>query len=297
MSESILLTLIFVGIIALIGYIGASVGIARGFVLSAAILASAEAALWWGDSIGRRWSDWFSISVETGRFLAAMFLLLVVTLLFGFAGSLVISWGTPTRWGAFLGSLLGAANGALLIAMALRLYYLAYAGSLTSDPLDDSLVTRILWRNFDWFTLGFVVVATVLLLYTRFSRLNVMVPDPSARASFARPVPPPVPRADPRVRQVEESRPLLTFPADEASSVNGTNARTPSSGIDDTIYAPPRSSTRDAESVIVERTSVVEVQETRIELPSARNTVRFCPNCGMTLDASDRFCPDCGYTL
>jgi len=296
-SDSIVLSLIFAGIVALIGYIGASVGIARGFVLSAAIFASAEAALWWGGSLGRRLSDWFSMSGETGRFLAAMFLLLAVTLLFGFAGSLVIAWGTPTRWGAFLGGVLGAANGALLIAMALRLYYLAYAGSLTSDPLDDSLVTRILWRNFDWFILGFAVVATVLLLYTRFSRLQVTVPDPSARASLARPVPPPVPRSDPRVRHVEESRPIHTPPEPEASSVNGAGSRVPSTGIDDTIYAPPRSSPSKTESTILERTSVVEVREARIELPSARNIVRFCPNCGMTLDASDRFCPDCGYTL
>jgi ribosomal protein S27AE len=42
---------------------------------------------------------------------------------------------------------------------------------------------------------------------------------------------------------------------------------------------------------------MVKVEETKTELPTVRNTVRFCPNCGMTLDASDRFCPDCGYTL
>lgn len=297
MSESIVLSLIFAGIIALIGYIGANVGVARGFVLTAAVLAGAEAALWWSGSIGSRLSDWFSMSGETGQFLAAMFLLLAVALLLGFAGSLVIAWGTPTRWGAFLGGLLGVANGALLIAMALRLYYLAYAGHLTSDPLDDSVVTRVLWRNFDWFILGFVVVATALLLYTRFSRLQVTVPDPSARAGYARPVPPPVPRVDPRARRVEESRPIVTPPVAAPSSTNGTAGSSGVSGIDDTIYAPPRTATRHAESAVVERTTVVEVQETRIELPSARNTVRFCPNCGMTLDASDRFCPDCGYTL
>ncbi len=155
------LSLIFAGIIALIGYIGANFGIARGFVLTAAIFAGSEAALWWGDSIGRQLSDWFSIRGETGQFLAAMFLLLAVSLLLGFAGSLVLAWGTPTRWGTLLGALLGAANGALLIAMALRLYYLSYAEQLSSDPLDNSLITRILWRNFDWFILGFALGATI----------------------------------------------------------------------------------------------------------------------------------------
>ena len=297
MSESIVLSLIFAGIIALIGYIGANVGIARGFVLTAAIFAGSEAALWWGTSIGKRLSDWFSMSDETGRFLAAMLLLFLVALLLGFAGSLVLAWGRPTRWGAFLGGMLGAVNGALLIAMALRLYYLAYAGNLTSDPLDDSIVTRILWRNFDWFILGFAVVATVLLLYTRFSSLQITIPDPSTRASFARPVPPPVPRADSRARRIEESQPMASHPVAGPSSANGSAASGAASGIDDTIYAPPRPSTRSAEPTVIERTTVVDVQETKIELPSARNTVRFCPNCGMTLDASDRFCPDCGYTL
>lgn len=296
MSESILLSLIFAGIIALFGYVGASVVLARGFALSVAVFVGAEAALWWGDQIGARLSDWFSVSGETGRFLAAMGLLLVVTMLLGFAGSLVLAWGTPTRWGALLGGVLGAANGALLIAMALRLYYLAYAGQLTSDPLDDSIVTRVLWRNFDWFILGFAVVATVLLLYTRFSRLHVTVPDPSVRVNPARPVPPPVPRPDSRARRIEESRPLISQPARASGPSNGEAGKMTTPVIDDTIYAPPKAATVTGERII-ERTMVVDVQETRVELPSARNTVRFCPNCGMTLDASDRFCPDCGYTL
>ncbi len=296
MTESIVLSLVFAGIIALIGYIGANVGVARGFVLSTAILAGAEAALWWSDRIGERLSDWFSMSVATGRFLAAMVLLLVVVLLMGFAGSLVLRWGTPTRWGALLGALLGAANGALLIAMALRLYYLAYAGQLTSDPLDDSIVTRVLWRNFDWFILGFSLVASVLLLYTRFSRLSLAIPDPSTRVSYARPVPPPVARPDPRARRIEESRALSPNPQAGSANTNGAAVKSSATPVDDTIYAPPRPSPTSSERV-VERTMVVEVQETRTELPSARNTVRFCPNCGMTLDASDRFCPDCGFTL
>jgi predicted amidophosphoribosyltransferase len=41
----------------------------------------------------------------------------------------------------------------------------------------------------------------------------------------------------------------------------------------------------------------VTVEAIQTALPTMRNTIRFCPNCGMTLDASDRFCPDCGYTL
>ncbi len=297
MSESILLSLIFAGIIALIGYIGANVGVARGFVLSAAVLAGAEVALWWADSLGQRFTDWFSISGATGRYLAGMALLLVVTLLLGFAGSIVLAWGTPTRWGALLGGLLGAANGALLIAMALRLYYLSYAGQLTSDPLADSVVTRLLWRNFDWFILGFAAVTTVLLLYTRFSRLQLAIPDPSARSSSARPVPPPVPRIDPRARPVEVSRQPSPPAAQESVSGNGTVARSESTRIDDTIYAPARSSSPSAGPTMEERTTMVEVHETKVQLPTARNTVRFCPNCGMTLDASDHFCPDCGYTL
>lgn len=291
MSESIVLSLIFAGIIALIGYIGANVGIGRGFVLTAAIFAGAEAALWWGDSIGRRLSDWFSVSEATGQFLAAMLLLLLVTLLLGFAGSFVLAWGTPTRWGAFLGGLLGMANGALLIAMALRLYYLAYAGQLTSDPLDDSIVTRVLWRNFDWFILGFAAISLILLLYTRFSRLQVTVPDPAARASFARPVPPPVPRPEPRIptRAVDTER--------SATSANGAAATVAAAVIDESVYAPPRSTAREAEVVVSERPLESIVKSAQTELPSAWNTVRFCPNCGMTLDASDRFCPDCGFTL
>jgi hypothetical protein len=226
-----------------------------------------------------------------------MLLLLAVTLLLGIAGAIVLAWGTPTRWGALLGGFLGAANGALLIAMALRLYYLSYTGQLTSDPLADSVVTRVLWRNFDWFILGFAVISTVLLLYTRFSRLQLAIPDPSARASFARPVPPPVPTVDARVRRAEDSRPSVPQQRNESTSENRKPSSSESTRIDDTIYAPSRSSSQSTGPPVVERTAPIEVQETKVQLPTARNTVRFCPNCGMTLDASDHFCPDCGYTL
>lgn len=297
MSESIVLSLIFAGIIALIGYIGANVGIARGFVLTTAILAGAEAALWWGSDIGDRLSDWFSISAATGRFVAAMILLLAVVLVLGFAGASNLAWGTPTRWGALLGVLLGAANGAFLIAMSLRLYYLAYAGQLTSDPLDDSVVTRVLWRNFDWFILGFVVTAAVLLLFTRLSRRPVIVPDPPARGSFSRPVPPPVPRPDQRSAFNGNPRAASTSPAGAPLEANGVASGQARPGSDDAIYAPPKPTAPTTSERLIERTTVVEVQEASVPLPTARNVVRFCPNCGMTLDASDRFCPDCGYTL
>jgi len=296
-SESIVLSLIFVGIIVLIGFIGANVGVAREFVLTAAIFAGAEAALWWSGRIGQRLTGWFSLSDETGRFLAGMFLLLLEVLLLGFAGSLVLAWGTPTRWGATLGGLLGVANGALLIAMALRLYYLAYSSALMSDPLDDSLVTRVLWSNFDWFILGFAVTATLLLLYSRFARLQLTVPDPSARTSFARPVPPPVPRSVSRASQTMAPSSLEPQVDSNQTSANGAAASLVGQSFDETIYAPPRSNATSAGRNVIERTTVVDVENSKVELPSARNRVRFCPNCGMTLDASDRFCPDCGYTL
>ncbi|MCO5222666.1 MAG: zinc ribbon domain-containing protein, partial [Thermomicrobiales bacterium] len=195
-----------------------------------------------------------------------------------------------SRWGASLGGLLGAANGALLIAMALRLYYLAYEGRLTSDPLDDSIVTRVLWQNFDWFVLGFLVLATLLLLYSRFNRLSLTVPDPPARSNLPRPVPPPVPR----VRRVEESEPLSATPV--SSSRNGVQRQISEAPVDETIYAPQSARAVNPEAP-TGRSTTAHAEESRAELPSARNAVRFCPNCGMTLDASDRFCPDCGYTL
>lgn len=292
MSESLILSLIFVGMIVLIGFIGANYGIARGFLATASILLGAEAALWWGGSLGNRLSDAVDVRKETGHFLCGMALLILTVLLLGVAGSYVLSWGMPTRWGAALGAALGAANGALLIALALRLYYLAYAGVTTSLPLDDSVVTRVLWRNFDWFLLGFIGVASALLLYSRMAKLAITIPDPSARASYSRPIPPPVPRV--QSRQANEPR-IAPAPGG-APSPNGTDAAAHASPVDDALYAPPQPAGVQR-SVTVERESVVKVEETKTELPTMRNTVRFCPNCGMTLDASDRFCPDCGYTL
>ena len=292
MSESLILSLMFGGIIVLIGFIGASFGIARGFLGTASILLGAELSLWWGDNLGGRLSDAVDISTETSRFLCGVLLLLLAVTLLGLAGSIVLAWGAPTRWGATLGALLGAANGALLIAIALRLYYLAYAGTLTSVPLDDSIVTRLLWRNFDWFVLGFVAVASALLLYTRFARLPTTVPDPAARAALSRPIPPPVPRVDARAMP----EPVGPEPNPNGLSSNGSRSASIRDKVDDTIYAPSREGVPGSQSIVEKRT-VVEVEATRTELPSARNAVRFCPNCGMTLDASDRFCPDCGYTL
>jgi hypothetical protein len=287
-----MLSLIFVGIIVLIGFIGATFGIARGFLATSSILLGSEAALWWGGSVGDRLSDAIEVRTETGRFLCGMLLLILTVLLLGVGGSLVLSWGTPSRWGSLLGIALGAANGALLIAMALRLYYLAYAGTLTSLPLDDSFMTRVLWRNFDWFLLGFIGIASALLLYTRLARLAIMIPDPSAQASFSRPIPPPVPRIEPRQPRESRGAPL----AHGATSPNGTGAATPAPHADDAIFAPPQPAPA-TRSITVDRETTVTMEERRTELPTVRNTVRFCPNCGMTLDASDRFCPDCGYTI
>lgn len=291
MSESFILSMVFIGIIALIGFIGANFGIARGFLATASIFAGAELALWWSDGVGRHLSDWFNVSAETGRFLGSIPLLVAPVLLLGAGGSLVLQWGVPTRWGATLGVLLGAANGALLIAMALRFYFLSYAGDFTNTALDDSVVTRVLWHNFDWFLLGFLVVSTVLLLYTRFAQLPVMIPDPSARIALNRPIPPPLLRPVAMVRPMPES----AGSQDGASARNGSAPRTPGD-VDDAIFAPPRPAEPSTQQG-GERTAMAALQTQQAELPSARNVVRFCPNCGMTLDASDRFCPDCGFTL
>lgn len=287
-----MLSLIFVGIIVLIGFIGATFGIARGFLATTAILLGAEAALWWGGSLGDRLSDAIEVRTETGHFLCGMLLLILTVLVLGIGGSLVLSWGTPTRWGSLLGIALGAANGALLIAMALRLYYLAYAGTLTSLPLDDSFMTRVLWRNFDWFLLGFIGIAGSLLLYTRLARLAITIPDPSARASYSRPIPPPVPRIERR----QPREPMGASSANGSTSPNGTGAATPAPHSDDAIFAPPQPAPA-SRSITVDREMTVTMEQRRTELPTVRNSVRFCPNCGMTLDASDRFCPDCGYTI
>ena len=59
---------------------------------TASILAGAELGLWWGDRIGRRLSDWLRMTDDTGRFLGAMFCLLLCVALVGVAGSLVVTW-------------------------------------------------------------------------------------------------------------------------------------------------------------------------------------------------------------
>ncbi len=292
MSESLVLSSIFVGIIVLSGFAGASLGIARGFAATAAIFLGSELALWWGDDLGDRIERIGGTSQETGRFLSGMLVLLLTVLIVGLSGSMVLRWGTPARWGAFLGVLLGAANGALLIAIALRLYYLAYAGKVVSLPLDDSIVTRVLWRNFDWYLLGFAAVSAVLLLYTRMMRLPIAIPDPSTRVSFSRPIPPPLSRSIP-----ETARDRFAIdPVSDGRLSNGFATNPPAEEIDDAVYAPPRTHASE-QPAGRERPMSAVVQEPRTELPSTRNTVRFCPNCGMTLDLSDRFCPDCGFTL
>ncbi len=293
MSESLVLSSLFIGIIVLIGFIGASIGIARGFVGTAAILLGAELAIWWGDDLGDRASDLVRISEDTGHFLGSVLILLLTVVLLGMVGSAVLAWGTPTRWGAFLGAALGAANGALLIAIALRFYYLAYTGTLTSLPLEDSIVTRILWRSYDWYLLGFVAIAVLLLGYTRLAGLPVSVPDPVSRVSFPRPIPPPMPRPDYRART---DRPMDDRLYSERMP-NGASTLETSGPSDEAAYALGPTDAADPRADGGSRVSQTALHPQSTESATARNTVRFCPNCGMTLDASDRFCPDCGYTL
>lgn len=294
MSESLVLSSIFVGIIVLIGYIGSSFGVARGFVATAAIFCGSELALWWADDLGDRISNLVGSSTESTRFLGGMFLMVATLLLLGVSSSRIFRSGAPTRWGAFLGATLGAANGALLIALSLRLYYMTYSNKITSVPLDDSIVTRVLWRNFDWFLAGFTIVGSALLLYTRYLHLPMAIPEPTVRSGFTKPIPPPV--AGPISGLRREHFELDT--TNTHPSQNGAAAMISDEPIDETVYAPPRHAAVAENRSTSERESIGGTARGRAtDAAPARPAVRYCPNCGMTLDPSDHFCPDCGLTL
>lgn len=295
MSESILLSLIFVGLIILFGFIGTRYGVPRGILLALSIFGGAELALWWGGSLGRRLDAWTSMNRETGTFLGSIALLLLTVVVIGFVGSIVLGTETPSRWGSLFGLLLGIGNGAMLIAMALRFYFLSYSASSVNDTLVDSSISRVVWSNFDWFLLGYLATLAVLLLYNRWTRRPIVIPDPVTHRPVPRPIPPPIPKPVPtldRRNGMVVEAPSARPGADSPRTTSGIGVAT----VDEDIYGPPRPASA-ATIAPPEPKTPAPAAAPAASLPSARHTVRFCPNCGMTLDASDRFCPDCGFTL
>jgi hypothetical protein len=157
------------------------------------------------------------------------------------------------------------------------------------------VVSRVLWSNFDWFLLGYLAALAILLLYNRWSRRPIVIPDPVAQRPAPRSIPPPLPKLGPTL----DRRNGMAVEVPSSRRRDDSPVTRTASGVsmgDEDTYGPPRPA---AATTIAppEPTSVAPDVARAASLPSARHTVRFCPNCGMTLDASDRFCPDCGFTL
>jgi hypothetical protein len=316
MSEAFVLDLLFFAILALVSMVGLVRGPGRMLMLAAGILLGAEIGLWWGDDWGARIADLIDIRVETGVFVCSMIALLVTAFVSGHLSGSVFGVDAPSSVAKLTGLALGAVNGTLMIAMALRFFYVSYENRLVSDPLDDTVAARILWRQFDWYllTIAGVIAATELMVHVIWGRIPFtegLQTTVSPRGDWSAParanVQAPGTGGIPSDRSRRLPQPLsgngLSWDESfvtKSVPISGTaqEIRLEDSPIGPSSIGPESTGqSPDAESLTLGGVERQRPGSASVASDSAARRIKFCRNCGMALNESDRFCPDCGFHL
>jgi uncharacterized membrane protein required for colicin V production len=313
MSESLVLDILFAAIIVLVALVGLVRGPARMLMFGATIFVAAELSLWWGDNWGNWIANRVDVREETAVFVCSAIPFLVVALLLGQMIGSVFGADAQTSAAKAAGLILGLINGALLIAMSLRFFYISYENRLASDPLDDTVAAHILWRQFDWFILAVccAIAALVIAAHLLADRVSFAAATPASardewQSRFGTTGGRPVSLESRAIKGVPRS--ALLF------SDNGLNwdMSFAAESVAVAKSAESRSHSASSGSSVVDQVPTAEL--TRIEgmkdsgesyqsegssgaVDAAARRIKFCRNCGMALDESDRFCPDCGFHL
>jgi uncharacterized membrane protein required for colicin V production len=301
MSNAVILDLLFIIFVLLFSLIGFWRGVVKEGMAAGGILFGALLADNWSTRVGATGSNLLNITQNAGRFLAIETLIVAFALVVGYGGGSLMAppaRGIGRRLG---GAVLGAINGALLLAFSLRAAHAEIGRASAQRLLDESRLSWWLINRFNWFLL--VVAAVVLALVfgrlineretaadraapsRRSERRAARLPAPSERGKLE-----PMARGfDPSTERFAADAPgfgdLMPAPA-MPESLSTDRARL---GRDRVRDAPAGESSSDEWRVI--RFS------NDLTAPLPTPNPRRCPRCDADLSDNDAYCPGCGQSM
>ena len=267
----------------LLGIAGFWRGIAKEVFLSAGALIGYSLAIQWSG----RWGSWLAdgtrLSALEATFAVAVATLLAVLVLVGYIGCALAGLppaDVPGRLGGFV---VGATNGAFVIAVILDWARGRVLNDNRAETLQSTEVGRRLGENPEWVLLGATAVALVLLVASwqvaRRRRPIVGVagaPRPGESGFRLRRESPLAPEPE-KIERQPGTTSAWSIPAAYAETAPLTRVTDPSTSGD----RPLR-----------------EVGQTELNLAFERSAITDrCISCGARIGDDDKFCPRCGRQL
>lgn len=292
MSNALILDLLFVVFVLLFSLIGFSRGIVKEGLASAGILFGALLADSWSARFGTIGSNLLNITNNAGRFFAVESLILASALVIGYgSGSLAVPdvRGFGARFG---GTVLGAINGALLLAFSLRAAHEFIGRPGVQELLHDSIVSRVLIQRFNWFLLAITGLVLAMIFGRLVTEREQRIASPPSFASRERrparlPAPGEAAKLEPAARDFNAE--TQRFHADAPDPL-----QTEPSVVDATHFSLDKVFREDkAPDVDADAWRTIRFDRPPAAVPDPIHAKR-CLNCGESLSGDDAFCPVCG---
>lgn len=311
MSVYILLDILLLILVALFVPIGFWRGAQREAFVTLGILFGAALSDWWARPWGNDLAAVTSLRDTAGAFMVAMLFLICGTFLLGYsAGSAIplMPLGIVSRT---LGGLIAAANGALLLSLALRNIRIYLLTDQDSGFLDNSLVADFLSTGSGWILMaGVVIFLPVVLGLVLFGRTIEIADYGDADEDYEAGYTPTPRRYPPRVSAppVEPDRTAYKTESPsaryQASQETRPLAVPASSRERDSIAQDRQPDPTDEHVVVARRPSNGSSDQETAPQPAARDEQAVealqagrCPNCHADVRDAEVYCPRCGRVL
>lgn len=295
MSNAVILDLLFIVFLLLFSLIGFWRGVVKEGMAAGGIVFGALLADSWSPRLGSLVANLLNITQNASRFLAIESLIVSFALVVGYgSGSLLVApvRGIGRRLG---GAVLGAINGALLLAFSLRAAHDEISRVSTQRLLDDSSVAWLLINRFNWFLLAIAGIVLVLLFgrlvteretglesrqHERFNeRRSARLPAPSEEGKL-----------EPRDRGFDAATERFAADAPALGNLVPMPAGFSRIDVDRARPVPARDDEHADEWRVIRFSSEATA-------PISAPRERRCPDCGTELSDEDAFCPSCGHSL
>jgi len=219
MLQSIALDAFVILILLLLSLLGFMRGGLREVCSAAGLLFGVAMASAWASPVG----DWLAriVNIEQGaaRFMSAVFILLVSTMICGYgAGSAFVY--QPAPGGRMYGGLLGMLVGIVFVGYVINFVNVYLMGGDYPEVVKSSYVARALSAGIDWVLLA---VAGVIVMATAFGLL-VREKAPDQYMQSFRPVPPDMGYGKGAAEVLSRSRPVVSADKVEPAPVQASTA-------------------------------------------------------------------------
>lgn len=301
MSNAFILDFLFIVFVLLFSLIGFWRGVVKEGMAAGGILFGALLADNWSTRLGATGSNLLNITQNAGRFIAIELLLVAFALVVGYGGGSLLAppaRGIGRRLG---GALLGAINGALLLAFSLRAAHAEIGRASAQRLLDESRLSWWLIHRFNWFLL-IVAAAVLALVFGRLINERETTVERTATSRLSE-------RRGARLPAPTEQGKLEPFargfdPATErfAADAPGFGDLAPAPAMPEHFSSdraqPARDRARDApeaESGSDDWRVIRFSTDLTAPLPTA--ITRRCSKCDAELSDDDIYCPGCGQSI